>query len=390
MPPLGPDPYADMLRGNCIGMHATVLYRRAFLERLGGFDVTYRLCEDYELYLRAVRQAPVLATTTVLAEYRQHGDNISKARSRMLDAALRVLAAQDAHLGTRDDWRQARRQGVAAWKEFYAGQFLTNPRRPGAAPLIAALPDWAAMVRRAPMTMMRSTMRRAFSAIKTRLNGGRISFGDLRRTTPISERFGFDRGRPVDRYYIEAFLGAHADDVRGRVLEVGDASYTRQFGGARVTLSEVLHVSDEATGATYCTDLSSGRGIPDDLFDCIILTQTLHLIFDVQAAIRTLHRILKPGGCVLLTVPGVSSIDRGEWHDTWYWSFTPPSLGRSLEAGFARSDTQIGVFGNVLSATAFLHGLADHELTPAELDVVDRHYPVIVTAVARRPVNVGD
>src|SRR6185312_2075371 len=64
---------------------------------------------------------------------------------------------------------------------------------------------------------------------------GRVRFGDLRRTTPIASDFGYARGGPVDRYYIEGFLARHADDIRGRVLEVGDASYTHRFGGSRVT-----------------------------------------------------------------------------------------------------------------------------------------------------------
>jgi hypothetical protein len=43
----------------------------------------------------------------------------------------------------------------------------------------------------------------------------------------------------LDRYYIEAFLGRHAADIRGRTLEIGDDTYTLRFGG-RVTQSDVL------------------------------------------------------------------------------------------------------------------------------------------------------
>src|SRR4029453_14668409 len=44
--------------------------------------------------------------------------------------------------------------------------------------------------------------------------------GTLRRTRPLSNDFGYDRGTPVDRYYIERFLARHQSDVKGRVLEV--------------------------------------------------------------------------------------------------------------------------------------------------------------------------
>ena len=79
---------------------------------------------------------------------------------------------------------------------------------------------------------------------------GKIDFGDLRELTPVSEVWGFDRGRPIDRYYIERFLQQHAPDVRGHVLEIGDDTYTRQFGGARVTRSDVLNVFEGAAGSS--------------------------------------------------------------------------------------------------------------------------------------------
>ena len=71
---------------------------------------------------------------------------------------------------------------------------------------------------------------------------GKVNFGDLRRTTPFCANYGYSRGNPVDRYYIEGFLARHAADVHGRVLEVGDHTYTRRFGGSRVTDSDVLHM----------------------------------------------------------------------------------------------------------------------------------------------------
>ena len=63
--------------------------------------------------------------------------------------------------------------------------------------------------------------------------------------------------------------------------------------------------------ATIVADLADAAHIPADAFDCIILTQTLHLIFDVRAAVATVRRILAPGGVVLATVPGISQVDRG-------------------------------------------------------------------------------
>src|SRR5688572_7108759 len=57
---------------------------------------------------------------------------------------------------------------------------------------------------------------------------GQVRFGDLRRTTPTASDFGFARGGPVDRYYIESFLNKPRARIGGRVLEVGDDTYTRR------------------------------------------------------------------------------------------------------------------------------------------------------------------
>lgn len=111
----------------------------------------------------------------------------------------------------------------------------------------------------------------------------------------------------IDRYYIETFLAFHSDGIVGRVLEVGDNRYTRRFGGERVKVSDVLNPKDGIAGTTLIADLAVGTQLPSDAFDCVIVTQTLHLIYEFSAAIRTLYRILKPGERLLLTSPGTMS-----------------------------------------------------------------------------------
>ncbi len=213
---------------------------------------------------------------------------------------------------------------------------------------------------------------------------GHVRFGDLRRLIPFSHQFGYDRGVPVDRYYIENFLARHADDIRGRVLEVGDATYTNRFGGARVAVSDVLHINP-TPHATIVGDLTDADHIPSDTFDCIILTQTLHLIFDVRRALQTVYRILKPKGVLLATFPGITPIDHGEWADSWYWSFTMRSSRRLFHDVFPPARCHIEASGNVLVATAFLYGLAVEELRREELDYHDRRYEVLITARALKP-----
>lgn len=214
---------------------------------------------------------------------------------------------------------------------------------------------------------------------------GCVKFGNFRRLLPISERFGYDRGQPVDRYYIERFLACHAHDVQGRVLEVGEDTYTRRFGGARVTVCDVLHVQEGSPGATIVADLARGNHLPSNTFDCIILTQTLQFIYDARAAIATLHRILKPGGVLLATVPGITRIEAYDWGDSWYWNFTSHSIYRLLGEAFPSTHYSVESFGNVLAAAAFLYGLAAEELLPEELEARDPRYEVCITIRAVKP-----
>ena len=237
---------------------------------------------------------------------------------------------------------------------------------------------------------MPSILQRALTAARTRIEAARerrrpavptggVDFGGLRRTEPISRVFGLDRGTPIDRYYIEGFLEANAQRIRGRVLEVGDRTYTERFGGAAVTRSDVLHLTGDSPQATIVADLTDASQIADDSFDCIILTQTLQFVYSMEAAVSELHRILKPGGCVLCTVPGISQISRFDM-DRWgdYWRLTSRSARELFESAFAPDDVHVETHGNVLAATAFLHGLAVSELSGPELDVHDADYQLIV------------
>ena len=204
---------------------------------------------------------------------------------------------------------------------------------------------------------------------------GSVRFGDLRRLSPISRHFGFDRGTPIDRYYIEGFLGRNASDIHGRVLEIGDDLYTRRFGGPGVKRSDVLSVEVSNPKSTFVGDLTQSDTLPEAVFDCIVLTQTLQYIFDVRAAVATLFRALKPGGVLLLTVNSVKSqIDGRDWGATWYWWFTSAAIRRLLEESFQPDAVTVDAYGNIFVATAFHFGIALEELKLAELDASDPEF----------------
>ena len=212
---------------------------------------------------------------------------------------------------------------------------------------------------------------------------GFVRWGGLRRTSPISRVFGLDRGQAIDRYYIERFLASRRLQIHGAVLEVGEDHYTKCFGGARVTRSEVLHAIAGNPKATLVGDLQTGRGVPLETFDCIIMTQTLQFIYDIQAAVQTLHRCLRPGGVVLVTGTGISQVSRYDM-DRWgeYWRFTSLAARRMFEAAFGAGTVTVETHGNVLAATALLQGISASELKGAELDVQDPDYEVVITIEA--------
>ena len=204
----------------------------------------------------------------------------------------------------------------------------------------------------------------------------------LRRSTaPLSHDWGFDRGTPVDRYYIERFLARHGGDIRGRVLEVKDDAYTRRFGSG-VERADIIDIDAGNPRATVVADLAAADAVPGDAFDCIVLTQTLQLIFDVRAVARHAHRMLAPGGVLLVTVPAVSKLagDPASYPD--HWRFTGMSARRLFEDAFGAGNVEVRTDGNALAGAAFLLGMAAEELGQRRLDAADPRHPVLVTVRA--------
>lgn len=221
----------------------------------------------------------------------------------------------------------------------------------------------------------RSISKEATKKLKRRLDP--TDLGSLRRVEPVSRLFGYDRGTPIDRYYIERFLQENASRINGAVLEVGDSTYTERFG-KNVRQSDVVHAVAGNPEATIVGNIETGENLPTEGFDCVILTQTLQFIYDLNRAVGNIHRILKPGGVALVTIPGISQISRYDM-DRWgeYWRFTTMSARRLFETLF--SEVSVEAYGNHIAAVAFLEGMAREELEPRLLDIHDPDYEVLIT-----------
>ena len=180
-----------------------------------------------------------------------------------------------------------------------------------------------------------------------------VNWGELRRVEPISAVWGVDRGLPVDRYYIGRFIETNRQDIRGRVLEVKDPAYTQAYGSG-VEFNDIVDIAQDNPSATLISDLSAKGSLPEARYDCFILTQTLHIIYEMRNVVENAYRTLRPGGVLLTTLPCVSRIDYESGLEQDQWRFTPASARRLFAEIFGAGRVSIETHGNVLICSSFL------------------------------------
>jgi peptidoglycan/xylan/chitin deacetylase (PgdA/CDA1 family) len=353
----------------------TALFRRQIWTATGGFDESLPTSMDLDFWLRAMEHG---FRGTVLDEplfrRRTRADSLhhtSVARRDQVETLSRILRGHEQaiqHVGPE----------IVVRKE----QFLLEQRQ-----------------NREQLLQKKAALEHELAALNEDIRATSdevsaaglepVDLGEFRRSTPFSPFWGLERGRPVDRYYIEGFLDRNRDAIRGRVLEVKDSHYTRGFGGTQVSAADVLDIDARNPQATVIADLTAADAIPDDSFDCFILTQTLHIIYDVRAAVRHAYRILRPGGVLLITLPAISRInyEDGGLDGGDYWRFGEESVRALVGEHFPPEAFDVAAAGNRKSATAFLFGLSVQELTSAELDDADPSLPLVFCVRAVKPLG---
>lgn len=397
--PIYQNNYLEFLKKNYIEMHATVMYRRWVFDDFK-YDTSLKACEDYDLYLKISRKFPVYYHSKILAIYRMNGANMSGNSELMLNSVLKVLNYQKASLRTENE-QKAWDQGIQYYKRYYTNRLfrqLTSGHKGLSDEILKTynrelyyklrrnklknkVGDMKFLRKYLPAPLARFFFKRKRDSSYTP-PPMKVNLGDLNRIKPLSKEFGFDRGGAIDRYYIESFLEKESDSIKGKVLEIVNNDYTLRFGKSKVTDSVILDINKENPKANLFADLSHAPWIPNDSFDCIILTQTLQFIYDFKAAIATCNRILKPGGTLLLTVPGITPIDYDDDECNWFWSFTDKAMEKLLEEQFNSQSTVIKTYGNVLVASAFLYGMGVPEINKVDLDFWDPNMQVIITVKA--------
>jgi hypothetical protein len=214
----------------------------------------------------------------------------------------------------------------------------------------------------------------------------------LRRLRPLAN--GRQCGRPIVRYYWERFLETHRADIRGHCLEIGSTVSIRRYGGHAVTRADAVDVSPHGEEITVVADLSRADDVPGDLYDCFINPFTMHLIYDVEAALYHSVRILKPGGVLLANFPCVDyyfarGLDMGTGRPLFmYWWFTPIQVENLLRRiGLDGGQYQMTIDGNLFARVAYQMNMPSEELSRTELDYEDEGHPLLVSVRAVKPPN---
>ena len=205
-------------------------------------------------------------------------------------------------------------------------------------------------------------------------------WGNLRRTSPISPSYGFERGTPIDRFYVDRFLSARRALITGRVLEIQTTDHIRRYG-MDVAKADTLDINP-AFNPTYCCDLARADIVPTGQYDCFLLPNTVCCVRDLDAALGHARRIVRPGGVILVTAPGFVPLTPDV---TEYWLASADGWRVIAGRVWPDCDVSIATHGNCLAALAAMHGIAVEELTAQELELTDPRYPVMVTIECRVP-----
>ena len=196
---------------------------------------------------------------------------------------------------------------------------------------------------------------------------------------PLSYDYGLSRGgRSIARYYIDKFVEEYKEFIKGTVMEIGDARYSI-LGKDAVENLLILSLDDEEKEHYVKGNLETGEGLKEEYLDCIILTNVLSSLFDIQAAVRNIGRVLKKGGKAIITVPGIASLYRVQY-ETYgqFWRFTPSGVIQLLKRYIPDAKIIVKEYGNVKTSAAFLYGMTVEDLTKEELEYRDSCYPMVI------------
>lgn len=169
----------------------------------------------------------------------------------------------------------------------------------------------------------------------------------------------------------------------GRLLDIGCAAGHFLLGMRMRGEWELygVELSDEVAGIArqrhnlnVVTGTLEEAGYPDAFFDAITMWDVLEHLHDPTGSLREIHRILKPGGLLVIRVPNLASWDAAVFGRYWagldaprhLYLFTPTTLRRMLQdAGFTVTDEDCGIGGYVTFALSVRFWMTARHIAPA-------------------------
>jgi len=107
-------------------------------------------------------------------------------------------------------------------------------------------------------------------------------------------------------------------------------------------------------GADYA-GTAEATGLPDGSFDLVLCTQVIEHCMNPWKAVREIHRILRPGGYLVLSAPHVWFFHP---HPTDHWRFTQEGMAHLCREAGLEPVTLLAQGGSVLTLCQVLNFLA--------------------------------
>jgi glycosyltransferase involved in cell wall biosynthesis len=378
--------YQSLLRSNFIEMTATCLFRREVFDRVGLFDPSLRASEDYEFYLRVARDSEIVCHSATIAEYRSHGNSMSRDGERMLNETMRVVHLQEKNLGSDPDSRQAYNQGIKSWRRLYgrhlAVQLALQPKTRaegyGRKLKLLARQYPPGLLIHLLCRLMPDAWNRILEQRKLRRLGwvppGQVNWGNIRNLVPIGKLLDVPRGTSIHAFYCQKALSACRAVVKEPMLYIGEP----QTESSRQTMTALLGADNLAMLQTVTVEEFQSKHWGASQFNCILISDCLEYLPDPAPLLALAKQLLNPNGVLLAILPGLQSGHRQCGVKNLHWRFTTHSASNLFEQQFGREQLQIASYGNVLTTVAALHGLAAEELKPQELEPQDPAYEVTI------------
>ena len=207
---------------------------------------------------------------------------------------------------------------------------------------------------------------------------GELNWGDLRRMVPVCSRFGFSRGSPIDRYYLDQFIEKIRPLVHGDVVEIGGKDENGRLYQFEHAVRYRGFDMFEDPDISLVGDAHDPNALAEAQLDTIIAFNVLEHCPKPWIVIDNMRRWLKPDGLALVMVPSCQRLHRMPED---YWRPLPAAL---IHLFTTWADCELHVYGNPSTAIAAMLGIAVEELSVGELDAYHPDYPVTTCVIAKK------